>query len=105
MQQQTDTYRRLRASLDEVLAVTAVEKSAATTRSYSLAMRNFVGILGDMPLELLTSKHVSDFKIRRMQSVSPAAVNVDMRSLKAMFTVMVQWEWLIKNPFVNVKLV
>jgi integrase len=91
--------------LDEVLAVTAVEKSPGTTRSYSLAARNFIGILSDMPLEQLTSKHVSDFKIRRMQTVSPASVNVDLAALKAMFTVLMQWEWLVKNPFLNVKLV
>ena len=36
--------------------------------------------------------------------MSPASVNVDMRSLKALFSVMVQWEWIAKNPFDKVKL-
>jgi site-specific recombinase XerD len=97
--------RLLKASLDEVLAVIAAEKSASTARSYVLAARNFVGILGDMHLEQLTSKLVSDFKLRRMLSVSPASVNVDLRSMKALFSVLVQWEWLTKNPFMNVKLI
>jgi integrase len=105
LQHQIETYRLLKASLDEVLVVVAVEKSSATARSYALATRNFISILGDMPLDELTSKHVSDFKIRRMQTVSPASVNVDLRSMKALFSILVQWEWLAKNPFNNVKLV
>jgi integrase len=94
----------LKASLDEVLLMITAEKSPATARSYSLASNNFIGILGDMPLQQLTSKHVSDFKVRRMQMVSPSSVNVDLRALRAQFSVLLEWEWITRNPFEKVKL-
>jgi integrase len=90
--------------LDEALEVIRAEKSASTLRSYSLAARNFIAHIGDGPLQALTAKHVSEFKVKRMQIVSPSSVNVDLRSLKAMFSLLVEWEWLARNPFEKVKL-
>jgi integrase len=92
-------------ALKNVLEVTKSEKTAATARSYGLAARNFVRIIGDKPLDQISVQSCDLFKAQRLQEVSPVSVNVDLSSLKAMFSMLEQWEVIIKNPFTRVKLV
>lgn len=88
-----------------LLDLTGTDKSSSTLRSYRLAIKNFVELIGEIPVENITPEHTNLFKAKRQLHVAASSVNVDLRSLKAIFSVLEQWERIPKNPFRKVKLV
>lgn len=81
----------------------AMDKSPNTLRSYNFAVRNMIRILGDVDIKKLNMRSIETFKSKRLTEVAARSVNMDFRSLKAIFTRIVNMEELKKNPFAKSK--
>jgi integrase len=73
--------------------------SPGTVLLYEQAARTFGRIIGDFHLKAYTVQDVEEFKSRRLKEVSPVKVNIDFRTLKALFQVAIRWSLLETNPF------
>lgn len=87
----------------EILPMIAMDKSPNTLRSYTFAVRNMIRLLGDVDIEEISVRNIEAFKAQRLQEVCARSVNMDFRSLKAIFTRVVNMEELKINPFAKCK--
>ena len=71
---------------------------------YNKSMKAFLSIVGDQEISSITAWHIDLFKQRRLGSVSPATLNIDLRTLRAAFSFAVRWKMLEANPFTRVPL-
>lgn len=96
--------RLLSESFEEVLSAKATDLRPATIRSYSLAIRNYLRIIGDTGIDEISPREADLFKSNRSKEVSLYSVNVDLRALKTIFSTLVRWKYCNSNPFQDVKL-
>jgi hypothetical protein len=73
-----------------------------TVQIYKDCDRRFIGVLGDRPLDYYTVMDVEKYKTIRAGKVSPARVNFEFRTIRALFSTAVRWNQLNKNPFKSV---
>ncbi len=99
-----DKGKPLTECFTEVLTVKTVDLRPATLRSYSSAARNFVRIIGDVGITEVCERKVDEFKLVRSKEVSAHSLNVDLRSLRALFATAHRWKYCETNPFEKVKL-
>lgn len=76
----------------------------STFRSYCAALKNLQNIVGEIRLSTLSLRTADQFKSRRLQIVSAASVNVDLRALKSLFKLAKRWGYIGENPFADVPL-
>jgi len=75
-----------------------------TAKIYRLAVQNFINIIGNKLLSKYTMFDVEEFKAQRIKSgTSPSTVNMDMSTLKSLFNLAIQYEYLTKNIFAKTK--
>ena len=60
--------------------------SPGTIRNYKDSLTAFQAIVGDKPLNEITSDSVETFKQKRRSQVEPGTVNRDLRNLKSLFS-------------------
>jgi integrase len=72
-----------------------------TVEIYKAAFRDFLKLIGDLPLSEIKSRHFDKFKTLRSQSVGPVFLNIQMRSLKAAMNRAFKWEYVDRNPFTS----
>lgn len=89
----------------ELLPYLQSNYSPETLLIYKRALRHLNWIAGDVGLGSLTGLHFDKYKAKRLQSISPVTVNIELRSLKAAMNIAVRWEVLEKNPFEGLLLV
>ncbi len=76
-----------------------------TIRLYDSALKNFIRIVGDKPLNEYRAMGLEHYKSIRLKEVSPTKTNIDFASIKAFFNMAVKWDLLNKTPCSGVKLV
>ena len=59
--------------------------------------------MGNRNLDVYTVFEVESFKAKRLEEVSAVKVNIDFRTLRALFQTAVRWKLLQENPFHGVK--
>jgi site-specific recombinase XerD len=69
-----------------------------TIRLYNSALKNFIRIIGDKPLNEYRAMDLEHYKSIRLKEVSPTKTNIDFASIKAFFNMAVKWDLLNKNP-------
>jgi site-specific recombinase XerD len=74
-----------------------------TVLLYEQADRVFIRLLGDRNLDDYTLLDVEAFKAKRLGEVSAVKVNIDFRTLRALFQTALRWKFIIENPFHGVK--
>ena len=85
-----------------------------TLNIHRYALRRFQALVGDIPLTSVSPFHFDSYKTYRSgmtsglrlkipQSVRPITVNIDLRALRAAFSVAVRWQLIAKNPFSGLK--
>ncbi len=89
---------------EDFLAYAVSTYSVRTVEVYRHALAKLQTITGDIWLTSIIPKHIDQFKIERLRSVSPVSVNVELRTLKAAFYTAVRWGLLMENPFKKVSL-
>lgn len=75
----------------------------STTLIYKRVFRDFLRIIGDKHLRLITVKDIEGFKSKRLEEVSPSTVNIDLTTLKAIFNIAIRFNWLDSNPVNQIK--
>jgi len=77
--------------------------ASKTVLLYEQAIACFKRLVGDFNLRAYTSTDVETFKTLRLKEVSPVKVNIDFRTLKALFQSAVRSKLIDENPFTGVK--
>jgi integrase len=96
--------QRLSDFMPPFLEYSITNHAPATTSRFKFAYDSFIKIIGDRALTEYRPFDIEAYKSRRAKSVLPTSVNVDLRMLKAMFSVAVKWDLLEKSPFKGVRL-
>jgi len=98
--------RRLLLSLfiEEFFRSAVSNYSAGTLKIYKDALSNFQSVVGDLPLQSVSLKHIDNFKTERLKTVLPVTLNIDLRTLRAAFNVGIKWKLIQDNPFRKVEL-
>lgn len=105
LKQAQSVGKPLSKCFEEVLALLSVDLSPNTVRSYRLASRNYLRLMGDAGVNQVTAREADFFKTKRSTEVSPYSVNIDLRSLKSLFSTFVRWNYCNSNPFVGIKFI
>jgi integrase len=92
-------------AIREVLDSLKGDGARATIRSYNLAATNFICAVGNMAVSDVTSRNADLFKTERLKTVKPVSVNVDLRSLRSLFSILERWQYVTINPFSRMKMV
>jgi integrase len=85
----------------EYLEYANANLAPGTVEIYKAAIRDFLRIIGDLPLNEIKSKHFDKFKTIRSQGVGLVFLSIQMRSLKASMSRAVKWEYIDRNPFTS----
>lgn len=81
-----------------------IHHAIGTTMKAIYAMRFFIKSVGDKYIQKVTALDIETFKAERLKRVKPVSVNIDLRTVKAIFGLAVRWQILEKNPFKFVRL-
>ena len=76
----------------------------STLRPYLMSLKSFEAVVGDRLLSEYTIHDIENYKQKRLETISPITLNIELRSLKTTFNSAVKWELLKENPFRKVSL-
>jgi hypothetical protein len=104
--QQRSIYPQLTLSqfIQMFLEYSKIHQAKGTTDKVTYAMGFFIKSVGDKHLDKVTPLDIEGFKADRLKKVKPISVNIEMRTVKAIFGLAVRWQILEKNPFKFVRL-
>jgi integrase len=89
---------------EEVIKHVKFHVRKATVEKYVLAFKHMEHLWGNMLIKFITSDHIEKYKIYRLgMGLSKATVNIDYRSIRAIFNLAIQWGYIEKNPCKGVK--
>jgi len=86
-----------------VLDYNQVNLSPATCGLYKRAFRVFIKIIKNKLVYDVTPEKIECFKSKRLKSVQPVTVNIELRCLKAGFNLAAKYNYVKTNPFMYVK--
>jgi integrase len=90
---------------EKYLEYSKIHHASGTTKKAIIAIKFFVEYVGDKHLDKVTALDIEDFKAQRLKKIKPVSVNIDLRTIKAIFGLAVRWQILEKNPFKYVRFV
>ncbi len=104
--QQSSIYPHLTLSqfFEKFLEYSKIHHAKGTTDKATYAMRFFIKSVGDKHLDKVTPLDIECFKADRLKRLKPISVNIDLRTVKAIFGLAVRWQILEKNPFKFIRL-
>ena len=76
----------------------------STLRPYLASLKSFESVISDKLMSEYNVDDIENYKQKRLQSISPTTLNIELRSLKSTFNSAVRWELLKENPFRKVSL-
>ena len=76
----------------------------STLRPYLASLKSFESVISDKLMSEYNVDDIENYKQKRLQSISPTTLNIELRSLKSTFNSAVKWELLKENPFRKVSL-
>jgi len=95
---------RLKEFIHEYLEWAAKVKSYESVRRDKVSLFNFLDIVGDKPLRLVSIRDVEKFFVVCLEKGRKrTGINVDYRHLKAAFNKAKEWNYIKENPFTRVK--
>jgi integrase len=94
---------RLSDFMKDFLAYASSTFAPRTLSIYRQAFKRFLPFVGDCLLSGLTCKHLDDYKVLRLATISPITCNIELRHLKAAFRTAVRWKLLAEHPFAEVQ--
>jgi site-specific recombinase XerD len=87
----------------EFLTFANTNFSRGTIDIYRNTFSQFNKFLSDRAVTEITPRDIDFYKSTRFQYVSPATVNLELRSLRAFFNRLIVWDYIEKNPCESVK--
>jgi integrase len=97
------SYHKLRELEKEYLIYSRANKARGTCILIEAAFWKFYMFSDNLPLDKFDFRHIERYKARRLETVVPATINIELRALKAGFEYAVKIDWILKNPFKGVK--
>jgi len=89
---------------EEVLKHVSFHVRKSTVEKYALAFKHMEELWGNILIKFITSDHIEKYKVHRLnRGLSKATVNIDYRSMRAIFNLAVLWGYIEKNPCKGVK--
>ena len=77
--------------------------SRKTHRNASRVLTQFAEFIGERPISSLGAEDLERFKASRKGLVRDTTINIDIRTIKAAFSVAADWKRIPYNPFATVK--
>ena len=96
------TYRTrmtLQQFAQELLSHAQVNYAPSTQEMYARSLKLFQALAGNKYVSAVTAKDADNFRTFRAKQVSPVSVNIELRTLKASFTLAMRWKLISENPF------
>lgn len=87
----------------EILQYAKMNLSSSSLAIYSRCLNNLIEVFGNLPLKHITNKDIETYKDKRALEVRKTSVNVEIRTLKAIFNIAVKWEYINNNPLKGIK--
>ncbi|MBU1920635.1 tyrosine-type recombinase/integrase, partial [bacterium] len=72
----------------------AVNKKPATAEREQNVFDRLLALMGDIPVSALTHQRVEEYKAIRLQEVSPATLNIEIRILNTAINQAIETEWI-----------
>ncbi len=91
--------------IDQYLSYSKINHSPQSTDRLTYVVKHFKSFIGDVLLDKITVQNIEAYKAHRLNSVTPVTVNIELRTLKALFSRGVKWGILECNPFDNIEMV
>jgi len=89
---------------EEVIKHVKFHVRKASVEKYALAFKHMEKLWGNILIKFITSDNIEKYKIYRLgMGLSKATVNIDYRSIRAIFNLAIQWGYIEKNPCKGVK--
>jgi integrase len=82
----------------EFLAHVKTNSAPKTHKVYKLALQHLFDFIGDVAIEQVSTRDIDRYKSQRIEKVSPATLNIEIRCFRAFFNRLRRWEILSKNP-------
>ncbi len=89
---------------DEVLKYVSLNMQVSTLQIYKRVFNDIVRILGNKPIKLINTIDLEHYKEIRLNEVKQWTVNIDLRTIKAIFNIALKFEYISINPMRYVKL-
>jgi integrase len=96
---------RLSDFIDKYLKFSKATKARSTCFLDGHFLRLFKSHMGDIQLDRISASDIETYKIKRLETVKPTSVNIELKHLKSAFGSAERWGHILKNPFRGVKLV
>ena len=81
-----------------------VKKEKKSWRRDVESIKNLKAFFKGMVISKINTKQIEDYKLKRLQTVSPANTNRELACLKHMYTKALDWNYTHENPASRVKL-
>jgi len=87
----------------EVIKYTSDNLQISTMQIYRRVLNDMLRIIKNKPVKLITSKDIENYKSVRLTEVKKTTVNIDIKTMKAIFNLALKWNWISDNPMRYVK--
>ncbi|MGA2667950.1 MAG: phage integrase SAM-like domain-containing protein, partial [Ignavibacteria bacterium] len=87
----------------EVLKYADSNLSKSSQWHYANCLKHLELNIGNKPLNMFSTRDFESYKQLRLNSVNPVSVNIEFRTLKAIFNLALKWNYIESNPLVNIK--
>lgn len=87
----------------EVLKYTSDNLQNSTSQIYRRVLNDMLRIIRNKPVKLITNKDIEHYKSVRVTEVKKTTVNIDLKTMKAIFNIALRWNWINENPMKYVK--
>jgi len=88
----------------DYLTFSKANKAPESYRRDKTSMKNLLNSFGSIYLPRITAHLIEQYKIQRLENVSPRTVNIELRCLSHMMNKAVDWRYMGESPFKGVKL-
>jgi len=88
----------------EVLKYTSDNLQNSTSQIYRRVLNDMLRIIKNKPVKLITNKEIEYYKSVRISEVKKTTVNIELKTMKAIFNIALRWNWINENPMKYVKL-
>ncbi len=101
------TYRSkitLKQFTEDLFVHAQTSYAPKTVEMYSAALNRLQSILGDKHLSSISPRDADLYRATRSKEVSPVSVNIELRTLRASFSLAQRWKLISENPFKRISL-
>lgn len=74
-------------------------KTSSTMAREHFVIEHFVDAVGDPDMRTIDAEMLAGWRSKRLEEVRPVTFNLELRTMKAIFGVAEDWEYIDKNPF------